>query len=159
MIRLKHTVLLVSMAFAGACATADAPAPTPTPAPPDHGCPGSSPLVVPININYGASPIVVAPPTQTADAGQVLQFNLIGTHPPPDVGPLVSTAGKTAEAGWLNGSGKRKNAIVATHQFYICVPKDLFPPNAPSGATLDFGYNVNAVGKPQLDPVVRVRNP
>jgi len=120
----------------------------------DHGCPGANPGVRPITINYTNSPIIVAPPTQTADAGDVLQFNLVG---PNDV--QVSTAGKTPADGWLNGNGKKKAGKPASERFYICVRDDLFPPNAPSGATLDFGYNVNAVGKPQLDPIVRVKNP
>ena len=147
MIRLKHTVLLVSIAFAGACTATSTPAPT---AMTDHGCPGSNPGIVPININYNAPTIVVAPNPQVAHVGNVLQFNLVGAN---DV--WVSTSGKTPEAGWLNGSGRKKAGKPASQMFYICIPDDLVPPKSEK----DFEYNVDAVGKPQLDPIVTVRNP
>jgi len=154
MITLKYTVLLASVPFFGACvAPSTTPAPT-TPTVTNHGCPEPNPGIRPININYTNSPIVVAPSTQTADAGDVLQFNIIGAN-----NIQVSTSGKTPVDGWLNGNGKKKAGKPASQKFYICVPTDLFPPDAPSGEELDFGYNVNAVGKPPLDPIVRVRNP
>jgi len=171
MITLKHTVLLVSIAFVGACATAKTPAPAaeappaqaavPPPPMENHGCPGANPGIKPIRIKYGGNTIEVTPPhagngdpgpAQYVRNGDVLKFILVA--PPPN-GKLVSTSGENAEAGWLNGSGKRVENKPATHQFYICVPEDLVPLNT----HVDFKYNVDVVGKPRLDPIVRVKNP
>lgn len=138
--QLKSVALLVTVSLLGACA-----------AQPEHLCPGANPGIVPININYNGANINVAPDPQTAHIGDVLQFNLIG---PNDI--LVSTSGKTAADGWLNGSGKKKAGNSASEKFYVCVRDDL--PIA-VGAHKDYKYNVDAVGKPQLDPVVRVHNP
>ena len=128
-----------------------APGP-PGPSPSDHGCPGSSPGIVPININYNNPDIVVAPDPQSVDEGDVIRFNLIGAN---DV--LVSTAGSTPEGGWLNGSGKKKPGNSASNKFYVCVPTDLFPEGTKPDEEKDFKYDVSAVGHPTLDPVVRVR--
>jgi len=144
---LRFTALLTSLMLLGAC-----PAPKPGPSVTSHGCPGSSPGIVPININYNAPTIVVAPPNQDADEGDVLQFNLVGAN---DV--RVSTSGKTAEDGWLNGSGKKKAGKPASQKFYVCVPDDLFPEGTAPGTTKEFEYNIDAVGKPRLDPIVTVR--
>ena len=103
------------------------------------------------NINYNNNPIIVVPNPQTADEGDVLRFNLVGPN-----NVWVSTSGKTPEAGWLNGSGKRKTGKTASFQFYVCVPDDLFPEDAEKGDVQEYDYNVDAVGKPQLDPKVRI---
>jgi hypothetical protein len=143
MIRLQQTVLLLSIALVGACA-----APSTTT---NHNCPGANPGIVPINVNFIGPTINVEPDSQTANEGDVLRFNLVGAD-----NVLVSTSGKTPDAGWLNSSGKRKPGKAASYQFYVCVPTDLFPDEAKSGDEKDFEYNVNAVGKPQLDPKVRI---
>ncbi len=143
MIRLQHVVLLVSIVLVGACA---AP-PTTT----GQLCPGANPGIVSITINYNGAAINVAPDPQTAHEGDVLRFNLVGTN-----NVLVSTSGKTSDAGWLNSSGKRKPGKPASYRFEICVPTDLFPEDAKKGDEKDFKYNVNAVGKPQLDPMVTI---
>jgi len=143
MLRLQQTILLVSIALVGACA-----APSITN---NHTCPGANPGIVPININYNGAAINVAPDPQTADEGDVLQFNLVGAD-----NVLVSTSGKTPGAGWLNGSGIKKPGKAESAKFFICIPTDLFPADAKEGETKDFGYNVNAVGKKELDPMVTV---
>ena len=117
-----------------------------------HGCPGASPGIVPININYQQSPIKVVGPNQRVYEGDVLRFNLIGSDE-----VLVSTSGKTAEAGWLNGSGKKKAKNANSDRFYVCVPTDLFVDEPESVTEKEYAYNVDAVGRPQLDPVVPVR--
>jgi hypothetical protein len=91
----------------------------------------------------------VAPDPQTADEGDVLRFNLVGGN-----GVLVSTSGKTAEAGWLNGHGKKKAGKAESEHFFVCVPTDLFEGEDEDIQDKSFGYNVDAVGKPQLDPIV-----
>jgi hypothetical protein len=116
-----------------------------------HDCPGANPGVVPININYNGATINVAPDPQTANEGDVLQFNLVGAN---DV--QVSTSGKTAADGWLNGGGKKKAGNAASEKFFVCVRSDLFEGEPGTVTEKDFGYNVNAEGKPQLDPIVRV---
>ena len=118
----------------------------------EHGCPGSNPGIVPININYQQTDIKVTGPNQDVWEGDVLRFNLVG-----DDNVLTSTAGKTAVDGWLNGSGKIKPNKPASTRFYICVPTDLFSGDPKSVQKRDYKYNVNAVGHPQLDPVVPVR--
>ena len=143
MIRLQQTVLLVSITLVGACA-----GPSTKTA---HGCPGSNPGVVPITINYNLDPIKVTPESQTANEGDALKFNLVGSD-----NIQVSTSGKTPEAGWLNSNGKRKPGKAASYHFYVCVPRDLFPKETKKGDVKTYGYNVNAVGKPQLDPKVRI---
>ena len=143
MISLRHTALPVSLLILGSCA---APSTTTV-----HGCPGASPGIVPININYSGANIIVAPDPQTAQEGDVLQFNLVGAN---DV--QVSTSGKTPADGWLNGSGKKKAGKAASEKFFICVRTDLFEGDPRTVTEKDFGYNVNVVGKPQLDPIVRV---
>jgi len=172
MIRLKHTVLLASMAFAGACTTTKAPeaqvAAPPVTTMENHGCPDARPGSVPINIHYppGANgnpgKIAVTPHHAGQNAplvhvGSVLRFNIIDG---PDE-TLVSTSGKTPDAGWLNGSGKKKEGKSKSRMFYICVPHDLVP----YGTDEIFEYNVDAYNTnpleewPQLDPRVTVRNP
>lgn len=143
MTRLQQTVLLVSIAFVGACAK-----PSTTT---EHNCPGANPGIVPININYKDARIKVTPDQQTAHQGDALRFNLVGVD-----NILVSTSGKTPDAGWINSSGRKKPGKANSNQFYVCVPTDLFPDEANIGDEKEFGYNVNAVGKPQLDPKVRV---
>lgn len=143
MIKLQQTVLMISIALVGACA-----APITTT---DYDCEGANPGIVPININYNGTQITVAPDPQTADAGDVLRFNLVGSN-----NVRVSTSGKTPEAGWLNGSGKKKIGEAASNQFYVCVPTDLFDDEDEDVEEKDYEYNVNAVGKPQLDPKVRI---
>ncbi len=137
MIILRHGVLLLFLMALGACAVK----PLQT-----HGCEGANPGVVPININYN-NPNIGAPANKHAVLGDVLQFNLVG---PNEV--LVSTSGKTADAGWLNGSGKKKKNG-ANDKFFICVERDLLPEKVDE---MEYGYNVNAVGHNQLDPVVTV---
>jgi len=143
MIKLQQTVLMVSIAFVGACA---API-TAT----DYNCEGANPGIVPINIIYSTNPITVAPDPQTADEGDVLKFNLVGPN-----NVRVSTSGKTPDDGWLNGSGKKKVGKAASNQFYVCVPTDLFDDEEEGVTEKEYKYNVNAVGKPQLDPRVRI---
>lgn len=143
MTRQQQIVLLFSIAFVGGCA-----APLTTA---DYDCPGANPGRVPININYRNPTIDVKPDTQLVHEGDVLRFNLVGSN-----NVLVSIHGKTPEAGWLNGSGKKKPGKSASNQFYVCVPTDLFGEEAMSGDEKEFSYNVNAVGKPELDPRVRV---
>ena len=177
MIRLKHTILLVSMAFAGACATADAdadaPASTPMQARPttmdNHGCLDANPglRTITINFNQPGDTIVVAPhdagsvvaavrnPGPPIRVGDVLQFHLVGANE-----TLVSISGKTPKDGWLNGNGKTNEKIPMSQFFYICVPKDLVP----YGTDETFAYDVDAYKSPdetwpQLDPKVTVRNP
>lgn len=141
MIIVRHGVLLLFLMAFGSCAVKPLQS---------HDCPGANPGVVPININYNAPTIVVAPPNQDADQGDVLQFNLIGANK-----VLVSTSGKTPDAGWLNGSGKKK-MDGTNNKFFICVPTDLFDGLPETVKEKEFGYDVNAVGHPQLDPVVTV---
>ena len=140
MIIQRSGVLLLFLIALNACAVHP---------PTAHNCPGANPGVVPININYNAPTIVVAPPKQDAKQGDVLQFNLIGAN-----NILVSTAGKTPAAGWLNGSGKKK--LRGSDKFFICVPTDLFDGSLDTVTKKEFGYKVNAVGHPELDPVVTV---
>lgn len=116
-----------------------------------HNCPGANPGVVPININFNGANINVAPNPQKANEGDVLQFNLVGAN-----NVQVSTSGKTAADGWLNGSGKKKAGKAGSEKFFVCVRSDLFEGEPSTVTEKDFGYNVNAVGKPQLDPIVRV---
>ena len=145
----RITATLTSMMLLAGCPATPG---TPEPAANDHGCPGSSPRIVPININYNGPNIVVAPKNQDADEGDVLQFNLVGAD---DV--WVSTSGKTPPDGWLNASGRTKAGDPASEKFFICVPYGLFPADAKEGDKKDFSYNVDAVGKTQLDPIVTVR--
>jgi hypothetical protein len=118
----------------------------------DHGCPGSGPGIVPITINYNGPSIVVSPPNQDADEGDVLQFNIVGA-----AGVWVSTSGKTPAAGWLNGSGRKQDGKPGSEKFYVCVPDGLFPTGTKPGTRKEFKYNVDVEGKSQLDPVVTVR--
>jgi hypothetical protein len=174
MITLKYTVLLVSMAFAGACAAADAdadaPASTPMQARPttmdNHGCLDANPglRTITINFNQPGDEIVVAPPNAGSGppaggpaihVGDVLQFHLVGADQ-----TLVSISGKKPKDGWLNGSGKTREEVPMSQFFYVCVPRDLVPLDTHE----EFYYNVDAfkIGEPewpQLDPIVRVRNP
>jgi len=143
MIKLQQTVLMVSIALVAACA-----GPITTT---DYVCEGANPGIVPINIIYNGSQITVAPDPQTADEGDVLRFNLVGPN-----NVRVSTSGKTPNDGWLNGSGKKKAGKAASNQFYVCVPTDLFDDEEEGVTEKDYEYNVNAVGKPQLDPKVRI---
>jgi hypothetical protein len=188
MIRLKHTILLVSIAFAGACATAEAP-PAPGQAqaqgqeqvagPPTttghHGCPDANPGLKTINIIYNkpGDTITVAPPNAGAIEPVPADDPDFGSDPGPPIHvgdvlrfhlvgadeTLVSTSGKEPEDGWLNGSGNFKEENPASIFFYICVPKDLVP----YGTDETFHYNVDAfkgaTAWPQLDPRVTVRNP
>jgi hypothetical protein len=117
-----------------------------------HNCPGANPGIVPIKIDYGQNPIDVVGPNQTVYEGDVLRFNLVGNDE-----VLVSTSGKTPEAGWLNGSGKKKANKANSDRFYVCVPTDLFEGEPKSVQQKDYEYNVDAVGRPTLDPVVPVR--
>jgi hypothetical protein len=116
-----------------------------------HKCPGTNPGIVPITINYNGATINVAPDPQTADEGDVIQFNIIGAD-----NKRVSTSGKTPIDGWLNGNGKKKPGKAASEKFFVCVPTDLFEGDPPKILHKDFGYNVNVEGKPEKDPVVRV---
>jgi len=182
MIRLKHTVLLASMAFAGACATADAEAPAPasTPVRPTtmdhHGCQAANVglRTITITFNQPGDTIVVAPPNAGFDelearksddpkdhnpgprihVGDVLQFHIVGADQ-----TLVSISGKEPEAGWLNGSGKTDEKTPLSQFFYVCVPRNLVPLDTHK----EFYYNVDAfkggTAWPQLDPIVRVGNP
>jgi len=118
----------------------------------DHGCPGANPGVVPININYQQADIQVNGPNQIVYEGDVLRFNLVG---PDNV--LVSTSGKSAPDGWLNGSGKRKANNPASERFFVCVPTDLFEDDPDAVDEKEYYYNVDAVGHDRLDPVVPVR--
>jgi hypothetical protein len=119
-----------------------------------HKCPGSNPGIVPININYNGATINVAPDPQSAGEGDVIQFNIVGAE-----NKRVSISGKTPIDGWLNGSGKKKPGKPASEKFFVCVPTDLFEGDPPELqiSHKDFGYNVNVEGKPEKDPVVRVR--
>ena len=144
----KALVLLTAAAFTGACAGNKG-----GPPPQDkHNCPGSNPGIVPITINYQQSPINVIGPNQDVHEGDVLRFNLVGAN-----NILVSTSGKTAVDGWLNGSGFKSNGKSNSDRFYVCVPTFLFEGEPESVTEKDYSYNVDAVGKPQLDPVVPVR--
>jgi len=118
----------------------------------DHGCPGANPGIVPININYQQDDIQVNGPNQDVHEGDVLRFNLVGSD---DV--LVSTSGKSAPDGWLNGSGKKKANNSASERFFICVPTDLFVDDPDDVVVKEYYYNVDAVGHDRLDPVVPVR--
>jgi hypothetical protein len=140
-------ILTSLILLAGCPAQPGAPGPAMT----DHNCPSSSPGVD-ITINYNGATITVAPPNKKVDEGDVLVFNLVGAN---DV--WVSTSGKTPSDGWLNGSGRKKDGKPASEKFYICVPYGLFPDDAKEGDEKEFEYNVDAVGKPQLDPIVTVR--
>lgn len=115
-------------------------------------CPGANPGIIPININYERNPINVTGPRHTVYEGDVLRFNLVGAD-----NKRVSTFGKNAEAGWLNGSGKKKPGKANSDRFYICVPTDLFEGEPDTVTKKDFGYNVDAEGRDRLDPVVPVR--
>lgn len=117
-----------------------------------HNCPGANPGIVPIKIDYDKYPIDVIGPNQTVYEGDVLRFNLIGND-----NVLVSTSGKTPDAGWLNGSGKKKPNKANSDRFFVCVPKDLFEGEPTTVQEKNFGYNVDAEGRPKLDPVVPVR--
>jgi hypothetical protein len=151
------------MLFAGCSVTTGARGPAGPPGPPgppgspgpaatDHACPGANPGIVPININYNGPNIVVAPPNQEANEGDVLRFNLIGAN---DL--WVSTSGKTSSDGWLNGSGRKEENKPASEKFEICVPYGLFPEGTKPGTLKEFSYNVDVETKSQLDPVVTVR--
>ena len=140
--RAQHTGCLLFSILLGACAPQ---------APLSHNCPGANPGIVPITINYNGANITVAPNPQTANEGDVLRFNLVGAS-----NVQVSTSGKTAADGWLNGGGKKKAGKSASEKFFVCVRSDLFEGEPNTVTEKDFGYNVDAVGKPQLDPVVRV---
>lgn len=107
---------------------------------------------VPITINYQQDEIKVVGPNQDVYEGYILRFNLVGSN-----NVRVSTSGKTATDGWLNGSGKRKANKPASERFDVCVPTDLFEGEPDSVQKKDFYYNVDAVGHDRLDPVVPVR--
>ncbi len=147
MINLQRTVLFFFVTQLVACG-----APSTT----QHNCPGDNPSVKPINIKYKDPKTVnnprieVVPRKQTADEGDVLQFNLVG---PNEI--EVSTSGKKFEGKWLKGSGE-KGKHGGNDKFYVCVPTDLFDKEPDSVKEKDFGYNVNADGHPELDPIVRV---
>lgn len=115
-------------------------------------CPGANPGIIPINVIYEKEPIEVQGPRHTVYEGDVLRFNLVGAN-----NILVSTSGKNAESGWLNGSGKRKPGNSNSYQFYICVPTDLFENDPITVKLKEYKYNVDAVGFNKLDPVVPVR--
>lgn len=117
-----------------------------------HDCPGANPGIVPITINYQQDPINVVGPNQTVYEGDVLRFNLIGVD-----NVLVSTSGKTPDAGWLNASGKTKPKKAKSDRFFVCVPTDLFEGEDRDVMEKKYSYNVDAVGFKQLDPVVPVR--
>jgi len=148
--RIQLTILLFSLTLFGACAASNG---RPPPSTSEHHCPGSNPGIVPININYNGAKINVAPDPQTAHQGDVLRFNLIGNDE-----VLVSIYGKTPEANWLHGSGKRKDGNAASQKFFICVPTDLFDDEENGDDTKSYGYNVNASDSdntwPELDPIV-----
>jgi hypothetical protein len=123
----------------------------------DHprGCPDGNPGVVPITINYGdrhGATIMVTGPNQDVFEGDELQFNLVGSD-----NILVSTSGKTPDAGWLNGSGKKKDGNPNSVRFSVCVPTDLFDGEPVDVQEKDYSYNVDAEGRPTLDPIVPVR--
>jgi len=118
----------------------------------EHSCPGSNPGIRPIKIDFDKDDIVVSGPHQDVYEGDVLRFNLVGKD-----NVRVSTTGKTPDQGWLNGSGKRKKNQPASTRFFVCVPTDLFEGELKSVEEKDYFYNVDAVGHPQLDPVVPVR--
>ncbi|HSN51484.1 MAG TPA: hypothetical protein VLS87_03060 [Woeseiaceae bacterium] len=115
-------------------------------------CPGANSGIIPININYERDPINVTGPRHTVYEGDVLRFNLVGAD-----NKLVSTSGKNAEAGWLNGSGKKKSGKANSDRFYICVPTDLFEGEPDTVTKKEYLYNVDAEGRDRLDPVVPVR--
>lgn len=115
-------------------------------------CPNADPEGIPININYERDPIMVTGPNQPVYEGDKLRFNLVGAD-----NKRVSTFGKNAEAGWLNGSGKKKPGKANSDRFYICVPTDLFEGEPADVTKKEYEYNVDAEGRSQLDPVVPVR--
>ena len=117
-----------------------------------HGCPGANQGAIPINIIYQREPLQVTGPDRTVYEGDVLRFNLVGRD-----NVLVSTSGKTPDAGWLNASGKKKPGNSNSDRFYVCVPTDLFDEEPQDLAVKNYYYNVDAVGFEQLDPVVPVR--
>jgi len=160
---LRHTTLLLSFMLLGACQGPPGPTgvagPPGPPGPPgplasEHSCEGSNPGIRPIRINFEEDEIVVSGPKPNPGVreGDVLRFNLVGKH-----NVRVSTTGKTTDEGWLNGSGKIKENQPASTRFFVCVPKDLFENEPDTVDEKNFYYNVDAVGHPQLDPVVPVR--
>lgn len=116
-----------------------------------HGCSSGNPAI-PITINYQRNPIMVTGPNRDVYVGDALRFNLVGGE-----NVLVSTSGKTPDAGWLNGSGKKKPGQPNSDRFIVCVPTDLFDGVPDSVKKKDYYYNVDAEDRDTLDPVVPVR--
>lgn len=146
---IRNTLLFSTMMlFAGCAAT-----PAFMAAPDD--CPDANPGFVTIVINYANKDKIIVPQDpQIVVPGDVIQFILRGED-----NVLVSTSGKDAAAGWLNGSGKMRPRRPETERFLVCVPRDLFDDD-PDVTRKEYAYNVDAVRGsetwPRLDPIVIV---
>lgn len=149
---LRSTTFIFTAVLLCAC---EGTSPSTIPPAPPHQCPDANPGPITIKIKYGNSPqpINVPQDPQHAEEGDVLKFMLLGK-----AGVLVSTSGKDAAAGWLNGSGRKKDSKPGTEIFYVCVPRDLFEDDPKEVLTKKYKYNVDAIKGaetwPQLDPIV-----
>jgi hypothetical protein len=148
----RTTIVLSTMLLIAGCA-----APESLSTPPE-ACPDANPGFITIVINYSkASEIRVPQDPQIAVPGDVLQFILRGED-----NVLVSTSGKTAADGWLNGSGKKKARRPATERFLVCVPRDILDGVPDDQIPKEYSYNVDASSNthtwPQLDPIVIIDN-
>jgi hypothetical protein len=117
-------------------------------------CSDANPGPITIVINYkNKDRIIVPQDPQIVVPGDVIQFILRG-----DDNVLVSTSGKDAEAGWLNGSGKKNPRQPETVRFLVCVPRDIL--DDADVIPKEYKYNVDAVRGtqkwPRLDPIVIV---
>lgn len=117
-------------------------------------CSDPNPGPITIVINYkNKDRIIVPQDPQIVVPGDVIQFILRG-----DDNVLVSTSGKDAAAGWLNGSGKKKSGRPETVRFLVCVPRDIL--DDADVIPKEYKYNVDAVRGaqqwPRLDPIVIV---
>jgi len=116
---------------------------------PQHGCPGATGKLVPVNIHYNAPDINVHPDPAQAVQGDILQFNVTASK-----GSFIKTEGKTSKDDWLLGGIVKTKG---TTKFYVCVPDNLFDPNSrgEKPRTEEFKYNVEA-DSDILDPRVTV---
>jgi hypothetical protein len=139
---------------------------------PDHDqvCPGSNPgqHVVVITFVDPASSANQNPSVDkdnlVVEQGDKIKFILNG----PNKNVVVSTSGKSPEAGWLNGGGVKNSDHPGSERFFVCVPKNFInwdevetkcdgTGNPDEPKCKEFAYDVMATGHETLDPVVTVQ--
>jgi hypothetical protein len=133
----------------------------------DQVCPGSNPNPTVVVITY-VDPSSSVNPKPTVNQNEVfvrqgdkIKFILNG----PNKNVVVSTSGKTKDAGWLNGGGVNNSNHPGSERFFVCVPKDFIDWNnvetqcdKPGNPRCKkFEYDVMATDHETLDPVVTVQ--